>query len=63
MVGELDIATSPDLRDLLADSEGTVDGPIVIDLTECGFIDSTGSRDAPAWSGPRAERARDGSPW
>jgi anti-anti-sigma factor len=42
VVGELDIATSPDLRDLLADSEGTEDSPVVIDLTECEFIDSTG---------------------
>ena len=42
MVGELDIATSPDLRDLLADSEGAANSPTVIDLTECEFIDSTG---------------------
>ncbi len=40
--GELDIATSPDLRDLLAESGGEVDSPIVIDLTDCEFIDSTG---------------------
>ena len=42
VAGELDIATSPDLRDLLAEDDA--DSPIVIDLTECEFIDSSGVR-------------------
>ncbi len=42
VVGELDIATSPGLRKLLAETEGEVDSPIVVDLTGCEFIDSTG---------------------
>ncbi|MGH2926040.1 MAG: STAS domain-containing protein [Solirubrobacterales bacterium] len=40
VVGELDIATSPGLQDLLDREE--VDRPVVIDLRGCEFIDSTG---------------------
>jgi anti-sigma B factor antagonist len=40
--GELDIATSPQVRDLLGDVAADPVRPLVIDLAECGFIDSTG---------------------
>jgi anti-sigma B factor antagonist len=40
--GELDIATSPQVRELLADVARDEDQPLVIDLTRCDFIDSTG---------------------
>ena len=40
--GELDIATSPQVRALLADLAKDEDQPLVIDLTRCDFIDSTG---------------------
>jgi anti-sigma B factor antagonist len=42
VVGELDIATSPGLRDRLDRGEDKADHPVVIDLTGCEFIDSTG---------------------
>ena len=40
--GELDIATSPQVRELLADLAKDEELPLVIDLTRCDFIDSTG---------------------
>jgi anti-sigma B factor antagonist len=40
--GELDIATSPQVRELLAEVARDEDQPLVIDLTRCDFIDSTG---------------------
>ena len=40
--GELDIATSPQVRDLLADAAADKAHPVVIDLGRCDFIDSTG---------------------
>jgi anti-sigma B factor antagonist len=40
--GELDIATSPQVRDLLADAAADEVHPVVIDLARCDFIDSTG---------------------
>ncbi len=40
--GELDIATSPQVRDLLSDAATDQVRPLVIDLGECEFIDSTG---------------------
>jgi anti-sigma B factor antagonist len=40
--GELDIATSPEVRELLADATTDKAQPLVIDLTRCDFIDSTG---------------------
>ena len=40
--GELDIATSPQVRELLSDAATDRARPLVIDLGECEFIDSTG---------------------
>jgi anti-sigma B factor antagonist len=40
--GELDIATSPQVRELLADVAKDEDLPLIIDLSRCDFIDSTG---------------------
>jgi len=40
--GELDIATSPQVRELLDSAAKDVERPLVVDLTDCGFIDSTG---------------------
>ncbi len=40
--GELDIATSPQVRELLADAPMDEARPLVIDLARCEFIDSTG---------------------
>jgi anti-sigma B factor antagonist len=42
MRGELDIATSSRVRKLLADAATDTAQPLVIDLSECDFIDSTG---------------------
>jgi anti-sigma B factor antagonist len=39
--GELDLATAPELRELL-EEELDAEAPILIDLTKCEFIDSTG---------------------
>jgi anti-sigma B factor antagonist len=58
VVGELDIATSPDLRDLLAKARDDADLPLVIDLTGCAFIDSTGL--AALLHGAGRERAAEG---
>jgi len=40
--GELDQATVPDLRAPLAEAIGTGNGPVLVDLSGCEFIDSTG---------------------
>jgi anti-sigma B factor antagonist len=40
--GELDIATSPQFRELLSDAARENAQPLVVDLTGCDFIDSTG---------------------
>jgi anti-sigma B factor antagonist len=40
--GELDIATSPQMRELLSHAAKDVNRPLVVDLTGCSFIDSTG---------------------
>jgi anti-sigma B factor antagonist len=40
--GELDIATSPQVRELLSDAATDRARPLVIDLMDCEFIDSTG---------------------
>jgi anti-sigma B factor antagonist len=40
--GELDIATSPQVRELLSDAGTDKARPLVIDLGQCPFIDSTG---------------------
>jgi len=40
--GELDIATSPQVRELLGDAATDKARPLVIDLGQCPFIDSTG---------------------
>jgi anti-sigma B factor antagonist len=42
IAGELDIATSPKVRELLSDAARDRDRPLVIDLTRCIFVDSTG---------------------
>ena len=42
ITGELDIATSPKVRELLSDAARDQDKPLVIDLTTCDFVDSTG---------------------
>jgi anti-sigma B factor antagonist len=42
IAGELDIATSPRVRELLSDAARDEDRPLVIDLTSCDFVDSTG---------------------
>jgi anti-sigma B factor antagonist len=40
--GELDIATSPKVRGLLDEAAKDAERPLVVDLTRCAFIDSTG---------------------
>jgi anti-sigma B factor antagonist len=40
--GELDIATSPQVRELLEEAAKDAERPLVVDLTDCDFIDSTG---------------------
>ena len=42
VVGELDIATSPRVRELLSEAARDENRPLVIDLTGCDFVDSTG---------------------
>lgn len=42
VIGELDQATTPELRQALDEATGADDGPVLIDLSECGFIDSSG---------------------
>jgi anti-sigma B factor antagonist len=40
--GELDLRTVPTLREHLADALARDEGAVVVDLTDVGFIDSTG---------------------
>jgi anti-anti-sigma factor len=40
--GELDLGTAPALEGPLEETVGNGDSPVMIDLTECEFIDSTG---------------------
>jgi anti-sigma B factor antagonist len=40
--GELDQATAPQLRSALGDALGVAETPVLVDLSDCGFIDSTG---------------------
>lgn len=40
--GELDLSTAPDLEGPLNDAIASGDARIVVDLSECEFIDSTG---------------------
>lgn len=40
--GELDLSTAPDLERPLQDALQNGEGPILVDLSECEFIDSTG---------------------
>ena len=42
IAGELDIATSPKVRELLSNAARDRERPLVIDLTSCVFVDSTG---------------------
>jgi anti-sigma B factor antagonist len=40
--GELDLSTSTQLEEPLQDAIGSPDAAVLIDLTDCTFIDSTG---------------------
>ena len=40
--GELDLSTAPDLERPLEEALERGEGPILVDLSECQFIDSTG---------------------
>jgi anti-anti-sigma factor len=40
--GELDLSTAPDLERPLEEALANGEGPILVDLSECEFIDSTG---------------------
>ena len=40
--GELDLGTAPELEGPLADAVAAGDAPLLVDLSECEFIDSTG---------------------
>jgi anti-sigma B factor antagonist len=42
VIGELDQSTAPGLREALASSVADATGPILVDLNDCEFIDSTG---------------------
>lgn len=42
VVGELDQSTAPELRTALADTLGNPNGGVLVDLSDCPFIDSTG---------------------
>jgi anti-sigma B factor antagonist len=42
VIGELDQSTAPGLREALASSVAEPTGPILVDLNDCDFIDSTG---------------------
>jgi anti-sigma B factor antagonist len=40
--GEVDLRTSPQLRVLLVDAARRVDGPLLVDLSDVGYMDSSG---------------------
>jgi anti-anti-sigma factor len=42
VIGDLDLATAPSLEDAVGDVEATSD--LVLDLTDCNFLDSSGMR-------------------
>lgn len=42
VAGELDQGTAPELRGALAEAVGAGAGGVLVDLSQCGFIDSTG---------------------
>lgn len=42
VAGDIDIATAPHLGEELRAARGTGEGPIVVDLTDVTFMDSTG---------------------
>ncbi len=42
IAGELDQASAPQLRDPLKEAIEGGAGAVIVDLTKCGFIDSTG---------------------
>jgi anti-sigma B factor antagonist len=42
VAGELDQGTAPELRGALAEALGNGPGGVLVDLSDCGFIDSTG---------------------
>lgn len=58
--GELDLSTAPDLERPLEDAIASGDATVLIDLTECEFIDSTGiALIVRAWQ--RLDRAAEGN--
>ena len=42
VAGELDQGTAPELRGVLAEALGDGATPVLVDLSDCDFIDSTG---------------------
>jgi anti-sigma B factor antagonist len=42
VIGELDQGTAPELRTVLTEAMGEADSGVLVDLSDCGFIDSTG---------------------
>jgi anti-sigma B factor antagonist len=42
VVGELDQGTAPELRGVLAEALGRQPASVLVDLSDCNFIDSTG---------------------
>jgi anti-sigma B factor antagonist len=42
VTGELDQGTAPELRTVLAEALGDTDRGVLVDLSDCNFIDSTG---------------------
>jgi anti-anti-sigma factor len=57
--GELDLSTASDLERLLEEAVASGDASVLIDLSECEFIDSTGiALIVRAWQ--RLDRAADG---
>ena len=42
VIGELDQGTAPELRAALADAVGDAPSGVLVDLSDCDFIDSTG---------------------
>lgn len=61
VTGELDLASTPDLRDALARAEGGAWAVIMLDLAQLTFIDSAGIRvllEAAAFSRDHGDRLR-----
>ncbi len=58
--GELDLSTAPELEGPLDEAVAAGDASVLVDLTECEFIDSTGiALIVRAWQ--RLDRAADGN--